>query len=209
MAASKRRYTMTARAAKARETRDRIRESTLQLYLERSFEELRLEDVARRAQTTVQTILRVYGSKENLVLAALDALAASGTPARPTEPGDVAAAVHAIFDIYESIGDDIIARLADERRLPRLKPSLDRGRANHLTWVRTVFAPQLRERQERLEMLSVLTDVYVWKILRRDRRIGRTKAESIVAAMVSSVTEEARHGEHALAQLVRRRKLTT
>jgi AcrR family transcriptional regulator len=209
MTAPKRRYTMTTRAAKAQGTRDRIRESAIAIYFERPIEDFTLEDVARRAGTTVQTILRAYGSKEELVLAALGALAASGTPAKPTKPGDIPAAVRVIFDIYETIGDVQIARLAEERRHPALKPLLDAGRAGHGDWVATVFAKEIENRPDLYEMLNVVTDVYVWKLLRRDRGLDRTRAEAIVTSMISALLKECSDGKHAVAELVGRREPAT
>jgi AcrR family transcriptional regulator len=199
MAVTKRRYTMTVRAAKAQETRERIRKAAADLYMERPIEDFTLDDVARRANTTVQTVLRAFGSKEELVLAGLTALAESGMLLKPTPPGDVRAAVQAHYDIYETVGDVVIARLSDERRIPALKPTLDQGRAGHGEWVAKVFAPQLRDNPQLFEMLNVLTDVYVWKLLRRDRGLDRAAAESIVIAMIDAVLKEASDGKTALA----------
>lgn len=199
MAVIKRRYTMTSRAQKAQATRDRIRDAAMTLYRERSLEDFTLEDVARLAQTTVQTVLRAYGSKEDLVMAALTALMQKGTPAKPASTGDVADAVREIFDIYETIGDVVIARLADERRLPALKTKLEEGRAGHREWVAHVFAPYVRANSELFEMLNVMTDVYVWKLLRRDRGLNRSAAQSIMLNMISSALKGASDGESALA----------
>ena len=115
---SKRPYTMTRRAETAAATRQRILDSAVQLYCDRQIEEFTLDEVARRAGATVQTALRDFGSKENLLLAALHRLAEGGASLKPTPPGDVAAAVGAIFDLYESMGDLLMQRLADERRHP-------------------------------------------------------------------------------------------
>jgi AcrR family transcriptional regulator len=199
MEAPKRRYTMTARAAKAQETRERICAAAAALYRERSIEDFTLDDVARRAQTTVQTVLRAFGSKEDLVLAALTSLVESGTPMKPAHPSNPADAVREIFDIYETVGDVVIARLSDERRLPALKTSLDEGRAGHREWVARVFEPYAHTNPQLFEMLNVLTDVYVWKLLRRDRGLDRASAESIVSAMISSVLKECSNGKTALA----------
>lgn len=199
MTVGKRRYNMTARADKAQQTRERIRNAAAGLYIERPIEDFTLEDIARRANTTVQTVLRAFGSKEELMLAALTALAQSGTLLKPTPPGDARAAVRAHYDIYETVGDVVIARLSDERRIPALKATLDQGRESHRDWVAKVFAPQLRERPELLEMLDVLTDVYIWKLLRRDRGLDRATAESIVLNMINALLKEAPDGKTALA----------
>jgi AcrR family transcriptional regulator len=212
MKIAKRRYVMTARAAKADATRARIRASAMLLYRERAIEDFTLEEVARHAGTTVQTVLRAFGSKDELVYAALEELAASGVPIKPTPPGDVAAAVKAIYDIYEGMGDLVIQRLNDERRRPALKPALDQGRENHRDVVRTLFAPQLERpsgaaRAQLLNILLVATDVYVWKLLRRDRALSRAAAEAIVCRMIEGVTNEERgHGKDFVAELVGRRE---
>jgi len=209
MTVPKRRYSMTARAAKAQATRDRIRESAMAIYAERPIDDFTLENVARRAETTVQTVLRAFGSKEDLMLSALTAHVRSRIPAKPDKPGDVPAAVRAIFDIYETVGDLVIARLNDERRIPALKPKLDEGRTEHAQWVGRAFDPFIRGRSDVFEMLNALTDVYIWKLLRRDRGLDRHEAESIVTAMISCVLKETTDGKIAVAELVGRRKSAT
>ena len=118
-------YLMTARAAKAEATRARIWAAAIKLYTDRPIEDFTLEEVAKRAETTVQTVLRAFGSKEKLVYEALDDMAAGGVALRQTPAGDVAEAVRAFHDIYEAMGDLVIQRLADEHRRPALKPSLE------------------------------------------------------------------------------------
>jgi len=207
-----RRYVMTARAAKADATRQRIRASAVELYRKGAIEDFTLDEVARRAGTTVQTVLRAFGSKDELIYAALEEMAASGVFVRPTPPGDVGQAVGVFFDIYEGVGDFVLERLNEERRRPALKPSLDQGRENHRDGVRTLFAPQLAARRgaardRLLTMLIVLTDVYVWKLLRRDMALSRPAAEAIVRQMIAGVIErETTHGKDPLAELVGRRE---
>lgn len=203
---------MTARAAKAEATRARIRMSAVDLYCHHPIEDFTLEAVAARAGTTVQTVLRAFGSKDELIYAALEEMAAGGVFLRPVQPGDINAAVTSFFDIYEAVGDLVMRRLDEEQRRPALKASLDQGRENHRDGVKTVFAPQLEQRHgaaraQLLIMLTVLTDVYVWKLLRRDMGLGRQAAENIVRKMISGVIrEEQNHGTHSLAELVGRRQ---
>ena len=155
----------------------------------RPVEDFTLEEVAERAGVAVRTILRAYPSKDELVYAALADMAAGGVFLNPSPPGDVKAAVTAFFDIYEGVGDLVMQWLNDERRHPGLKPTLDQGRDNHRDGVKTVFAPQLERlhgaaRKELLTILIILTDVYVWKLLRRDMALSRAAAEATVRKMI-------------------------
>jgi AcrR family transcriptional regulator len=211
MKKARRSYVMTARAAKAEATRARILASAMHLYCDRAIEDFTLDEVARHSATTVQTVLRAFGSKDKLIFAALGELAASGVSLKPTSPGDVDAAVTAIVDVYETMGDLVIQYLNDERRRPQLQSILDQGRENHRDWVKSAFAPQLKQqsggaRAQLLSLLIVATDVYVWKLLRRDQALGRSASETIVRRMINSaVNTEGADGRHSLAQLVGRR----
>ena len=212
MKMKKRRYAMAARAAKAEATKARIRVSAMELYCQRPIEDFTLEEVAGRAGVAVRTVLRAYPSKDELVYAALDEMAAGGVYLKPTPPGDIKAGVSAFFDIYETVGDLVLQRLSDERRRPGLKPSLDQGRENHRDGVKVIFAPQLEQRRgaaraELFNMLVVMTDVYVWKLLRRDMALARPAAEAIVRKMIFSIIEgENADGTDSLAELVGRRQ---
>jgi AcrR family transcriptional regulator len=214
-----RRYSMTVRSAKAQATRERICDSMVALYGERSFDDFTLEDVARRASTTVQTILRAFKSKDNLVFEALNRMADKRSPHRmtrpggfpPTSPGDIAAAITALFSTYEFIGDLVIRNLNNEQRNPALKSILAAGRTHHREWLRAVFAPQLKARRGNMRAqlfncLVVATDVYTWKILRRDMKLARPDAEAVVRQLAAGATMEQANVALSMAELVRRRQ---
>jgi AcrR family transcriptional regulator len=165
MKKAKRSYDMTARAAKAEATKARIRACAVGLFCNRPAEEFTLDEVARQAETTVQTVLRIFGSKDELIYQALEDMAAGGVFLRPTAPGDINGAVRSFFDIYETVGDLVIDRLGEERRRPALKTTLDQGRENHRDGVKTVFAPQL-ERMHGAERAQLAHDAD-----RGDRRL--------------------------------------
>ena len=212
MKSQTRHYALGARAAKMEETRRRILDAAADLYLQRGADAFTLDDVARQAETTVQTILRIHASRDRLLYAALDTLARAGVPLKPTPPGDVAAAVAAIFDLYELIGDMVIRWLADERQRPALKAMNDGGRRDHRDWVAIAFAPQLaarrgEARETMRQALLVATDVYSWQKLRRDNGLPRAAAEAVVRAMIEAVANrETGDGETAVVELVGRRQ---
>ncbi len=190
-------YDMSNRAAQAEATRERIRQAAVALYRERALDEFTLEEVARRAEVTVQTVLRAFKSKDQLIMTALVALAEETQPIKiPRVPGDVAEAVTIFFDLYEEVGDFVIQQLGDEPRLPGIKPELDAGRQGHAKWVEEAFAPQLarhadKARTQMFHALMVATDVYVWKLLRRDQKLDRADAEAVMRQLINGVVREA------------------
>src|SRR5690349_7298305 len=170
-------YTMRARAETTEATRRRIRESVNALSEERLSLEIVLADVAERAGVSVQTVLRHFGSKENLFAASLAHRLTQVRAERATPAGDVTAAVAAITASYEREGDWMLAILTQERVDETCAQIVNRGRAVHREWVSTAFAPQLAGRPDRealVDLLVVATDLYTWKLLRRDA--GRNRA---------------------------------
>ena len=63
-------YRMVARAKSTEATGERILDATVELFWERLADQIRLEDVAAVAGVTVQTVIRRFGTKEELFAAA-------------------------------------------------------------------------------------------------------------------------------------------
>jgi AcrR family transcriptional regulator len=63
---------MGARADAAEQTRQRILQAALELFLTRDPDEITLEAIAERAEITLQTVLRKFGSKDALFAAAAE-----------------------------------------------------------------------------------------------------------------------------------------
>jgi AcrR family transcriptional regulator len=180
-------YSMDVRRKKAAATRERVLEVTQELFAAKSTE-FTLENVATTAETSVQTVLRAFGSKENLILEAIGSFR-STVPPRDELPRTPAEAVARLFDDYEVIGDRVIGMLAEEHRIPGLELVAAQGRDRHRAWVEAAFAAQLHDRPARirravLTALLVATDVYVWKLLRRDLGLDRKAAEATVERLV-------------------------
>ena len=102
----------------------------------------------------------------------------------PSWPGDIPGALAAIAGDYEVTGDPVVRALAIEDRVAAVRPALARGRANHRAWVQRVFPDALdalagRERQRRIAQLMAATDVFTWRLLRRDQ--GLSHAETVLA----------------------------
>jgi hypothetical protein len=123
--------------------------------------------------------------KEGLLEAAHEHFGAA-IRARREMPGRAPAAViQAIIDDYEQSGDLVLRVLAQEDRYPPLRKVTDVGRASHRASLGEHFAPWLGRldepgRRAAHDALVVATDIYVWKLVRRD--LGRSTGE--LAAMM-------------------------
>ncbi len=186
---------MRVRAERAEHTRQAVREAAVRHLRERLRSDLRLDDIASQAGVTVQTVLRLYGSKAQLFQLALDELIRQmREDFEQATPGDVGAAVHTWFDHYEQYGDAVIANLTDEHD-PAVAPMVRIGRARHRERVQTVLGPQLdrfpgARRARLVDALVCVCDVYTWKLLRRDMRRPRDQAEATMKLMIDSLLEE-------------------
>lgn len=188
---STRPYRMTARAEAVAETRERVVAAAVALHLERLASDISLADVASAAGVSVQTVLRHFGSREGLTAAAEAWAAREIERERRSEPGDVTGAIRAIVAHYELRGDGVLLLLAQEGSQPFAARVTAQGRAMHRRWVEEVFDPLLPagpEAEALVDLLVVATDVYTWKLLRRDRRLSvratRERMEALVRAIL-------------------------
>lgn len=184
-------YTMRARAEAAAATRERILKAALDLGEEKMTIEITLDDVASRAGTSVQTVLRHFGSRDGLIDHAVKAGAAEVVEERRVPVGDPAAAIRVIVQHYERRGDFVL-RLLGQESDDRIRAVVTPGKALHRNWVEEVFEPQLgtrtdAEREALVDLLVVATDVYAWKLLRRDRGLTRATTQSRMLALVTAI----------------------
>lgn len=187
-------YTMRARAEQAEQTRLRIIRATVALGGERPLAACTLPAIAERAEVSVQTVLRVFGSRDALFREVLDRTSAEVVAERTADPDDVPASIAALVDHYESRGDTVLLLLGQEAWEPLAAQVTGPGRRLHREWVRTVFAhaleplPEIR-RDEAVDLLVAATDVSAWKLWRRDA--GRTRDETLarMLALVASVAD--------------------
>ena len=183
MNTGKRSYRMEARAESAAETRRRILVAVEDLAIERFVDEITLDDVAERAGVATRTVIRRFGGREGLIEAAFaEASAQVQSRLDETPVGDVEDAIEAAFDDYERHGDALIMMLGQEGRHPELfRPLLDTGRQSHWRWIERVFTP--RDRLHAAQLIAA-TDVYVWKLLRRDLGLSPARAKKAMTEMV-------------------------
>jgi AcrR family transcriptional regulator len=193
MKSKRRPYRMCARADAAAETARRIVNAMQELFAERPYDRITVDAAATRAGVTVQTVLRRFGSKEGLFVAAVQEGRAQILAQRGAAPvGNSASAVKNLFDHYERWGRTVMRLLEQEERIPQIGAIAQEGRRTHTEWVDRVFEAELvrlrgRARSRRRTQLIALTDVYVWKLLRLDLGVPRADAEEIVLGMIDAV----------------------
>jgi AcrR family transcriptional regulator len=184
---------MVARAKAAEATGGRILEAARELFGELPYDQVALDAIAARAGVTVQTVLRRFGSKEDLLAAVAEWRSARIRAKRDlTKVGDLTGAIANLVADYERWGTEVLHFLAQEDRIPAIREVTQRGRTYHHAWVRRVFAPWLRrlapEQQERrIIQLIAATDLYTWKILRRDLNLGREEVEEALRDLAGRI----------------------
>ena len=170
---------MGARAIAVERTSTRIMEAAVVLFRSRPFAEVTLQAIADAAGVTLQTVLRRFGSKENLFGSAADAHSDGIRKSREvTTPGDVPEIVRTLVASYEQMGDLNWRGVSQEDQFPLIKQLFDMARENHRRWVEVNFAGALApargaERERRTLLLFAATDFYIWKLYRWD--LGRSR----------------------------------
>jgi len=160
-------YEQRARAEGSAATAARIREAALARFAEEAYEDVSLDALAEDAGVSVRTVLRRFGSKEGLFAAAAAEANERVRAFRDQAPvGDVPGAVANVVEHYERWGDAVMRVLAQEERVPAVRGPLEDGRTLHREWVERTLAPR------DLVAAIAATDVYVWKLLRRDLGLG-------------------------------------
>jgi AcrR family transcriptional regulator len=181
-------YRMTARAQSAEATARAIIAAARALFAERPYDEVSLPVIAERAEVTVQTVLRRYGSKEELFAAA--ARQRSGQIRADREaarPGDI---THLVAH-YERWGDEQVYLLAQETRVAAIRAITETGRRYHRDWVTRAYGPALAKlppatRRRKLAQLTAVTDLATWRLLRRELGLGPDQTTAAIRELVDA-----------------------
>jgi len=190
--AARQAYTMRARADGVAATRDRIARAMLKQALAQPYEDITLLGIAEAAGVSHQTVLNHFESKEGVAFAAARLLAEQTVAARANaRPADIAGAIAVLVGEYERIGDANARWAMSSERLGSLAPLLDEARTGHQMWLQNIFGALLPKpaaaARRAILALHAATDVYTWKLLRRDLRLPRQDTEAVMADLVKHV----------------------
>ncbi|MFN2465840.1 MAG: TetR/AcrR family transcriptional regulator [Candidatus Dormibacteria bacterium] len=189
-------YRMVARAAAAEATVSRLLEVAVDLFTEKPYDDVSLDEIASLAGVTKRTLLRRFGSKEALFVAAMEGARKEMISLRGTTAvGDIPAAVAGLLDQYERWGANRLRMLSQEDRIPVITEHVKGGRRWHWQWVERTFAPLIRNlerapKKRRIASIVAITDVYTWKLLRRDLGLSRADTELILVDLITRLQGE-------------------
>lgn len=188
----KRSYLLSARAEGVADSRERITRAGLELWLQSRYEDVTLAAIATAAGVSHQTVLNHFGSKEGVALAAAETLREQTAAARAAaHPGDARQALGVLIGEYERFGDANARWAVASESLGSLAKLLDDARRGHQQWLEQIFERWLPNgpaaRQRSLQALHVATDVYSWKLLRRDLRLSMPETQETMLALVEGV----------------------
>ena len=149
---------------------------------------------SRASGVSHQTVLNHFASKAGVAIAVAEAVSAETMAIRDrAEPGDVSGAVTILVGEYERFGDANFRWAATAERLDVVSAALEVGRASHRAWLEMIFGVRLPRhpatRRRALHALHAATDVYAWKLLRRDLGLSRTETERTIVQLVEGVLD--------------------
>lgn len=192
----KRAYRGTIQAEIAALTERRIIEAALELFDERWADQITLDEIAKRAGVTVQTLLRHFGSKDRLANAVSQEAFRRAMQQRIEPPtGDLATIARGLVAYYGAGGERMLRGLAQEARQPHLHTIIDIARTSHREWLERAFATHLEQRDgdERTRLLAqlyTLTSVSVWYHLQYECSLSQEETEQALYEMLSGLLEE-------------------
>ncbi|SRR5258708_32065988 len=190
---NKRAYRGRIQAEVAALTAQRIIEAGLALFDEQWGETITLEQIAERADVTVQTLLRHFGSKERLSDAvSQEAFRLSQQQLSEPPAGDIGSIAAGLVVYYDASGKRILRGLAQEQRYPELHRIIDVARASHWAWLERAFAPFLAPldipaRARLLAQLFTLTGAYTWHMLRHECSLSSEETVQALQEMLAAL----------------------
>jgi len=187
-----RQYRKTTRAEAERATGEAILDAAFNAFSSESFDRVTLQAIADKSGVTVQTVIRRFGSKEELFETLIEREKPRILASRESADGEgLATALRALLEHYETDGDTVLNFLAQEHRVACVRNVVDEGRRIHREWVERHCADLLEaaghDRDTVLEAAIAATDLYTWKLLRRDRGLELQRVHTVMMRMVNGL----------------------
>jgi AcrR family transcriptional regulator len=120
-------YSQSKRAEATEQSRRAILNAAQELFRDEGRFELPLDEVAKRAGCSERTVIRHFGSKEGLLVAAMGAAEREVMESRRAWPGDVAGSIRGLVGHYEEDGDLVLRWLSLADRYPLVRDCTRNG----------------------------------------------------------------------------------
>jgi len=186
-------YDNSKRLIDAENTKIEIIKAFGTLWSNYSIKDITLEKVAKEAGVTTKTILRKFESKEGLTNESLSYLAAEiETERTTTKVGDIDDILKALLSNYEKMGEAAIRTINLESELEIARQIGAKGRALHRDWCIRMFASYLPNEKSidyeiQLTSFIAATEIYLWKLMRKDLKLSKEKTFSIFKNLVEGL----------------------
>ena len=134
----------------------------------------------------MQTVIRRFGSKENLFAILAERETARVLASREAPDGsDLSAALETLIDHYETDGEMVLNFVRQEHMFGPIRTIVEQGRRIHREWVerhcREILSGTRGERRARLLNAAIAaTDLGTWKLLRRDLGLERSEVLAVM-----------------------------
>jgi AcrR family transcriptional regulator len=187
---ARRPYRQVERAQAQQRTRESLLEVAAEEFFAGRWQSASLESLASAAGVTKQTLLRHFGSKDGLLLAALVHSGSHVFEQRfSVDPGNPASAVDNLLDHYEEWGERSLRVGTWQGGPPALAQFSRLARKVHYDWVELAFGPWLARLEgaarERLRAsLIAVCDVQVWWVLAHDLGLPREQVRAVLLGLI-------------------------
>ena len=174
-------------------TNQRIIAAVKELAKDFWLDEITLLQIAEKANVSIQTLFRHFGSREQLIQQSvhrisLDMLAKHALP----EEVSVQSIVNNLIDYYELNGHWIIRLRSQAARLTEFEAFKTGWQNSHFQWVQDSFAIYLQalttvSKKELEDTLFGLTDVHFWYVYRQELCKSKQELNSIWVRILRSL----------------------
>lgn len=196
-----RQYTQTTRSDQTLARRQQMIQAVFALMERGSIGQVTLQGVADEAGVSLKTVVRHFGSKEELLRQAMDEARQVEEDNRAVPVGDPEAVCRTLAERYELMAEQIY-RMGDlELTHQWLADWVQMARTSHLNWLADAFEPWLPaespEREDRLMCLFSATEIRSWWAIRQRFGYSPERARTVMLRQLLALTSQWERDDHA------------
>lgn len=192
----RRSYQKKERALAEQANGEAILDAALKAFSTELFDRVTLNAIAKESKVSVQTVIRRFGSKEDLFehLAEREEKRVVADRDIPGEKG-LKAALDTLIKHYERDGDMMTNFVSQEHLFEPIQKIVRRGREVHRHWVEKHCSNLFMEldntkREQAILAAIAATDLSTWKLLRRDHKQKPKDVAEIMYKLLHGISGE-------------------